>query len=308
MSKILLLSLLIAFLGAGKLLAQTPSDHLMMSKYELCIAASYDQSKWDEYWEGTYLRSNANIGTFTRSTIMPMIAAGITDNLNILIATPFMKTESTGGQLAGVQGFQDLSIALKYLLMKKELGIGNLSVLATVGYSTPMSDYLSDYLPYSLGLGANEITLRGIVHYELKKGIYVRGAGAYLWRGQTEVERDYYYNNGSYYSTWMDVPNAVNYNATLGGWLFDYSLQLEASYMSLKCVSGDDIRAYNMPQPTNKMEVEQVGFFAHYYFKNVVKGLGVLGYYAQVIDGRNMGKSTTIGGGVTYQFKVKDTE
>jgi hypothetical protein len=63
-----------------------------------------------------------------------------------------------------------------------------------------------------------------------------------------------------------------------------------------------------MPQPTNKMEVEQVSFFAHYYFKKGVKGLGVLGYYSQVIDGRNMGKSTTIGGGVTYQFKAKDTQ
>lgn len=308
MNRILPLSLLITFSVVGKLLAQTPSDHLMMSKYELCIAASYDQGKWDEYWEGTYLRTNDNIGTFTRSTLMPMIAAGITDKLNILIATPYVKTESTGGQLAGVQGFQDLSIALKYLLLKKELGIGNLSVLATAAYATPMSNYLSDYLPYSLGLGTNEITLRGIVHYELKQGIYIRGAGAYLWRGQTEVERDYYYNNGSYYTTWMDVPNAVNYNATLGGWLFDHSLQLEAGYMSLKCVTGDDIRAYNMPQPTNKMEVEQVSFFAHYYFKKVVKGLGVLGYYSQVIDGRNMGKSTTLGGGVTYQFKVKDAQ
>ena len=157
MNKILLLSLLITFSGVGKLLAQTPSDHLMMSKYELCIAASYDQGKWDEYWEGTYLRTNDNIGTFTRSTLKPMIAAGITDKLNILIATPYVKTESTGGQLAGVQGFQDLSIALKYLLLKKELGIGNLSVLATAAYATPMSNYLSDYLPYSLGLGASSV-------------------------------------------------------------------------------------------------------------------------------------------------------
>lgn len=309
MNKILLLILFtLTCVGTVSLQAQTPSDHLLMSKYELCIAATYDQGKWDEYWEGTYLRTNDNIGTFSRTTIMPMIAAGITDKLNILIATPYVKTESTGGQLAGVKGFQDFSIALKYQLLKKELGPGNLSVLATAAYATPMSNYLSDYLPYSIGLGTNEITLRGIVHYELDKGLYVRGAGAFLWRGQTEVERDYYYNNGSYYTTFMDVPNAVNYNATLGGWLLDYSLRLEAGYMALKCVSGDDIRSYNTPQPTNKMEVAQVGFFAQYYFKKVVKGLGVLGYYSQVIDGRNMGKSTTIGGGVTYQFKVKDTE
>lgn len=295
-------------LGIGSLFAQTPSDEILMKKYELCVAVAYDHGTWNEYWEGTYLRTNDNIGTFTRATVMPMIAAGITDKLNLLIATPYVKTESTGGQLAGVKGFQDLSIALKYEIIKKQLGKGNLAVLTTAAYATPMSNYLSDYLPYSIGLGTNEITLRGIVHYQLDKGMYVRAAGAYLWRGQTEVERDYYYNNGSYYTTFMDVPNAVNYNATIGTWLFNYALRVEASYMALKCVTGDDIRAYNSPQPTNKMEVEQVGFFAQYYFKKKVKGLGVLSYYSQVIDGRNMGKSTNLGVGATYQFKVKDTQ
>jgi len=308
MKKFLLSSLIMLTCMAGSLYAQTPSDEILMKKYELCVAVAYDHSTWDQYWEGTYLRGNENIGTFTRQTIAPMIAAGITDKLNILIATPYVKTESSGGQLTGVQGFQDLSIALKYEIFKKALGKGNLSVLGTAAYATPMSNYISDYLPYSIGLGTNELTLRGIVHYQLEKGMYVRAAGAYLWRGQTRAERDYYYNNGSYYTTWMDVPNAVNYNASIGTWLFDYALRVEATYMVMNATSGDDIRAYNMPQPTNKMEMSQVGGFVQYYFQKGVKGLGVLAYYSQVIDGRNMGKSTNIGVGATYQFKVKDSQ
>ncbi len=309
MKKYLLLHLFtISLLSTGSLMAQTPSDEILMKKYELCVAVSFDQGTWNEYWEGTYLRGNENIGTFTRSTVTPMVAAGITDKLNILIATPYVKTESTGGQLAGAMGFQDLSIALKYEIIKEQIGKGNLSLLGTAAFATPMSDYLSDYLPYSIGLGTNEWTLRAILHYQLDKGMYVRVAGAHLWRGQTEVERDYYYNNGSYYTTWMDVPNAWNYNATLGTWLFNYALRIEASYMALKSTSGDDIRPYNSPQPTNKMEMEQVGAFAQYYFKKKVKGLGLLSYYSQVIDGRNMGKSTNIGVGATYQFKVKDVQ
>jgi len=309
MKKYLLLSLLsFSLFGANSLLAQTPSDEILMKKYELCVAATYDHGEWNKYWEGTYLRGNENIGTLTRNTVMPMVAAGITDKLNILIATPYVQTKSSGGQLAGVKGFQDISIALKYELLKKKMGPGNLSVLTTAAYATPMSNYLSDYMPYSLGLGTNEFTLRAIVHYQLDKGMYVRAAGAHLWRGQTKAERDYYYNNGSYYTTWMDVPNAWNYNATLGTWLFNYALRVEASYMAMKSTSGDDIRAYNMPQPTNKMEMEQVGFFAQYYFKKKIKGLGILSYYSQVIDGRNMGKSTNMGVGATYQFKVKDSQ
>ncbi|MDZ7649022.1 MAG: hypothetical protein U5K54_18680 [Cytophagales bacterium] len=53
-----------------------------------------------------------------------------------------------------------------------------------------------------------------------------------------------------------------------------YSLRLEASYVGLKSTSGDDIRKYNAPQPTNKMEFDQVGFLSQYYFKKHLKGLG----------------------------------
>ena len=279
-----------------------------MKKHEVCFALSYDRGEWDEYWEGAELRVNGNIGTLTRNTTVPMVAYGITNKLNFLMATPYVTTKSTGGQLAGVKGFQDVSVALKYEIIKKKIGKGNLAALATAAFATPMSNYLSDYMPYSLGLGTNEGTLRGILHYQLDKGMYVRVAGAHLWRGQTETERDYYYNNGSYYTPFMDVPNAWNYNATIGTWLFDYALRLEANYTALKSTSGDDIRKYNSPQPTNKVEVAQVGGFAQYYFKKNLKGLGVLAYYSQLIDGRNMGKFTNIGVGATYQFRVKNSQ
>ncbi|MDX5479103.1 MAG: transporter, partial [Cyclobacteriaceae bacterium] len=77
----------------------------------------------------------------------------------------------------------------------------------------------------------------------------------------------------------------------------------EATYMSFNCLSGDDIRAYNRPQPTNKMEVSQIGAWAQYYIKED-RGLGALAYVNQTLSGRNMGNATTIGIGLTYQFKV----
>ena len=308
MKKYLLLNLFALWMGVLPLVAQTPADEILMKKNELCVALTYDKGNWDEYWEGADLRVNGNIGTLTRNTTAPMVAYGITDKLNFLMATPYVKTKSNGGQLAGAQGFQDVSVALKYEIIKKKLGKGNLAALATAAFATPMSNYLSDYMPYSLGLGTNEGTLRGIVHYQLDKGMYARVAGAHLWRGQTETERDYYYNNGSYYTPFMDVPNAWNCNATIGTWLFDYALKVEVNYMALMSTGGDDIRAYNAPQPTNKVEVSQVGGFAQYYFKKNLKGLGVLAYYSQMIDGRNMGKFTNIGVGATYQFRVKNSQ
>jgi hypothetical protein len=101
----------------------------------------------------------------------------------------------------------------------------------------------------------------------------------------------------------MDVPNAWEYNAVVGIWLLDNTLKLEANYYGLKSTSGDDIRKYNAAQPTNKVEFEQVGF-AFQYFIKPLKGVSVLGYYTSMFDGRNMGKFTNIGGGLTYQFKI----
>jgi hypothetical protein len=134
-------------------------------------------------------------------------------------------------------------------------------------------------------------------------GLYVRATGGHLFRGDTKVERDYYYANGSYYTPWMDVPNAWEYTGAIGWWLLDSSLKLEANYYALQSTSGDDIRKYNAAQPTNKVNFDQVGFSAQYFIQPV-KGLGVLAYYSQMLNGRNMGKFTTFGGGLTYQFKI----
>ena len=298
---------LIAFLcSIGVVRAQMPNDAIMMKKKEACFALSYDQGSFDQYWEGTYLRKNEIIATVNRQVIMPMIAIGILDKLNFYVAVPYVKTESdepNGGQLQGVKGFQDLSLALKYEILNKELGKGKLAVLASGGYATPITNYLSDYRPYSLGNGTDEWSLRAIVQYKLNMGLYVRGMGGHLFRGQTKIERDYYYNNGSYYSRWMDVPSAWEYHGTLGVWLLDNTLKVEATYYAMTSTSGDDIRKYNAPQPTNKVNFDQVGGLAQYYLKPV-KGLGVLAYYSQMLNGRNMGKYTNFGFGATYQFQM----
>lgn len=304
MRKILLLSVGALF-STGALFGQTFSDAVMMKKNEICFAFMYDQSQWDQYWEGTNLISNENIGTFTRSTYMGMVAYGITDKFNVLLSAPYVSTKSDGGQLAGVQGFQDVNVAVKYEIIKKDFGKHRVLALAVAQFGTPMSNYLSDYMPYSLGLGTQQFTARAIGQYEFNKMIYVRASAAYVWRGQTEVERPYYYNNGSYYTTFMDVPNAIDFQAILGGWALKHNLRLEASYTILNSVDGDDIRTWNMPQPTNKMEATQAGFFAQYYLQSIapLKGFSLMASYNQVLDGRNVGKATSFGGGITYQFK-----
>ncbi|OOG69273.1 transporter [Algoriphagus sp. A40] len=302
--KSMFLGLLFASLGLMQLTyAQTPTDGLMMPKGEICIAVIYEDANWDHYWEGTYLRTNGNIGTFNRKMLMPMIVGGITDKINVIVSLPYVKTSASAGQLTGVEGFQDFGISLKAQLVEKTMEKSKLMVFSNLSFSTPASNYLSDYMPFSLGFGANELGLRAIGQYELNKGPYLRGSIAYLHRGATEAERDYYYQDGSYYTATMDVPDAWNAQLALGSWFLDKKLRVEATLTLLNSTSGDDIRAYNAPQPTNKVEYDQVGGFAQYYLKKG-GGLGFLAYYNHMFSGRNMGQFSGYGLGLTYQFKA----
>lgn len=298
---------LFALMAIGRAWGQTPLDAVMMKQRESCFAIMYDQGSFDHYWEGTYLRKNETIATVNRHFVLPMIAIGVHDKINVIVGVPYVKTfssEPNGGHLEGAKGFQDFSISVKGEILNKKIGPGNLALLATLGYSTPITNYLSDYRPYSIGFGANELSTRAIVHYKLDFGLYVRGTGSYLWRGQTQVERDYYYNNGSYYTDWMDVPSAWEYNAILGFRTLKNSLILEVNYTSLRSTSGDDIRPYNAAQPTNKVDADVVGGKIQGYFPKPVKGLGAFFYYYKTINGRNVGQYDGFGAGLTYQFKI----
>ena len=300
-------TLILLFGGLGLsyiTVAQTPTDGLMMPKGDLCFLLNYEYGQFDHYWEGETLRKNGTIAKVQRRTTLVMAAYGITKKLDAYVGLPYVSTNSTtpnGGKFAGTDGIQDLSLGLKYEAFRREGKKGEWTAFGSVLFSSPVSNYLSDYQPYSLGIGAPQIAWRALVEYEWNNGFYLRGNGGYTWKGYTEAEREYYYNEGSYYTAWMDVPSAWTYEVVLGKWFMDKSLRVEFNYNSSISASGDDIRAYNAPQPTNKVNMDRVGAFAQYFFKKP-KGLGIVASYSRVIHGRNAPELSSISAGVTYQF------
>jgi len=306
-NKILIFLTYLTLLKTTASMAQTPSDALMMDNNELCIAMIYQNDTWDEYWEGTLLRDNQNIGILTRNTIMPIMAYGISSKFNVIIALPYVTTEASRGQMVGASGLQDFGIFAKFSPYELKKESGSISTFVTGGFSVPASSYLSDYMPFNLGLGTQEFSLRGVLKYEHKSGVYLRGSYAYLHRTTTEAERDYYYADGSYYTTTMDVPSASNAEVALGGWLFNKAIQLEAGYVTQTSFTGDDIRRQNAGQPTNKMDMASINGRLR-YFPSILKGLSIMAGYSDVLSGRNVGKSTIISGGITYQFMLKKAQ
>ncbi len=283
--------------------AQTPTDAIMMTKGEMCIAAIYSHDSWDEYWEGTLLRTNGNIGTLTRQSISPMAIVGLNDRINFLVALPWMKTESSGGYIKGVSGLQDMGFWLKGKPLDSKLGPGDLTIHGTAGFTFPISNYLEDYGPYSLGLGCTDLSLTGILQYKLDMGLYLRGQAGYHWRGNSKIERDYYYTTHSNYSDQVDMPDAITWDATLGIWLFDSSLKIEATYGGLNTQDGFDIRRQDAGFPSNQMINTGYGGGFQYYLPGL-QGFSVIGAFHQVSTGRNVGKSMTYTGGIAYFFSA----
>jgi hypothetical protein len=283
------------------LTAQTPTDALMMDKGQICFAALYTHDTWDQYWEGELKRTNGNIGTLTRQTIMPMFALGITDRFNVIGALPWMKTQASGGQMRGVSGFQDFGLWLKATALEKTSGSGILSIHTVLGMTLPTSDYLEDYAPFSLGLGCPDFSIRATPQFLFNKGLFIRGTAAYNIRGSAKIERDYYYTTHGIYSDEVDMPNALSYGATIGQWLFDYTLQVQATFDGLNTFGGFDIRRQDAGFPSNKMNFTRVGAFVNYY-PTFAPGFGIVAQLNQVLTGRNVGMSTAFTGGITYQF------
>lgn len=281
------------------LTAQSPTDALMMPQHQICILGQYASGTWDEYWEGTNKRSNSNLGTFNTTNVMLMANYGITDRLNIMAGLPWIKN-SSDSYLKGQQGVQDLSAWLKYRPLALSAGPGEVRGFVTGGVSTPVSRYVNDLLPLSIGLRCPTASLRAVFNYTFNFGLYATAQAGHTWRGRTTIDRDsYLYNYQLYYTDKVPVPNVFDASARIG--FIRQRFQTEFWIERNACVSGDDIRYNDGPFPTNKMEATVAGWFGKVFVTNQ---WAFHASVSKVLAGRNAGLATTWAAGTTYFFTV----
>src|SRR5690242_612060 len=94
--------------------AQMENDGIMIPKNYLCPGVMYMNSSWNNYWEGTYKRTNGNIGNVTTNTYSFMATYGVTNNLIATVGLPYITTHATAGTLHNQSGIQDLSLNVKW--------------------------------------------------------------------------------------------------------------------------------------------------------------------------------------------------
>lgn len=281
---------------SSNIYAQMPHDVIYMPKKTACFAVSYSNSTWSKYWENTLKRENLNIGTHTTQSAMAMVAAGITNKLNVIVGLPYISTKTSAGNLMGQKGIQDLSGWLKYKLVENDKGI---SLHGVIGASMPLTNYVPDFLPMSIGLQAKTATGRLIANYTHKSGMYLTAHASYIYRSNIKIDRDAYQADNRIYNTnEVRVPNMTDVAARVGYW--KKGIQAEVFVEKFSGVGGDNIRRNDMPFPSNNMTATSLGFYGKYQPKNIGFNVRV----AHVLDGLNVGQSTSYSIGFLYQLNA----
>lgn len=276
--------------------AQTDMDAIMMEKNQFCVGPLYGYSSWKNYWEGTLKRENLNLGTVSAQTFALMGNYGITGKLNVLFNAPYIQTKASAGTLQGMQGFQDLSLFVKWMPVEKKWGPGIFSLYGIGGVSFPLTNYVADYLPLSIGLHTTTATARLMLDYQVNE-FFVTGSASYVFRSNITIDRTAYYTNEMHLSNEVEMPNASNFNFRTG--YRSSKLIAEAIVNVWTTLGGNDITRNNMPFPGNKMDATTVGGNIKYVAtKN--HNLSLVGGGNYVIAGRNVGQASTFYGSVFY--------
>lgn len=286
--------------------AQTLNDGIYMYKNKFCAGVMYTHDQWKNYWEGTLKRDNENLGKVSNSNITAMVNYGITNKLNVIASLPYVWTKASAGTLSGMSGVQDLTMGVKYKAIETELGKGKFSLHAIGGFTTPVSNYVADFLPMSIGIQSKTAFGKAMLQYLLPNNLFVSVNGSYTARKNITIDRESYYAGDQLInSNEVALPNLIGIHARAGYYINRWGAV--AIYEQMNSTSGFDIRRNDMPFPSNKMNVKRIGVWGSYRIKQA-GDLQLLFTLMQTIAGRNMGQSTTMMFGVAQILNFSKPE
>jgi hypothetical protein len=288
----------LAIIFTQKSSGQTDIDGIMMSRNNLCTGFQYSYSSWDHYWEGTLKRDNENLGTVSTQMIGWMGNYGITGKLNFLFSIPYVKTKASAGTLHGVDGLQDLSLAIKYQLFERKIAKGKLALIGVAGYSFPVTDYVADYQPLALGLKSKNLTLRLNADYE-NNHFFVTASAAYIHRSNVTIDRTAYYTTEMHLTNEVKMPDAGSF--ILRGGYRGNVIGAEAIFTNMTTFGGFDITRNNMPFPSNRMNATTAGINIKCNPK-AMPGMSLQAGTNYTLAGRNVGQSLGFNGALFYVF------
>ena len=96
--------------------AQSLDDAMLVRPRELRASVEVAGERWDEYWEGRLRRDNLNIGTLDTRVVALSAAYGVSERVSLFATLPHVRTSASRGVLAGMSGWQDLTVGATLLI------------------------------------------------------------------------------------------------------------------------------------------------------------------------------------------------
>jgi hypothetical protein len=170
-------------------------------------------------------------------------------------------------------------------------------VYALGGGSIPLTNYIADFLPLSIGLQSKTLSGRLLLDYQVGN-IFVTASGTYTGRSDITIDRNSYYTTSLHLTNRVDMPNMASWNVRAGyrsNWLI-----AEATFSQMITTGGFDIRKNDMPFPSNKMNSTMGGIDFKYTLPKKLNALSIVGGGMYTFTGRNVGQTTSWDLGVFY--------
>lgn len=277
--------------------AQTQSDALMIPKNSLFTSLNFTNSHWDSYWEGTFKRTNGNIGTLRTDTYSLGADYGISNRLNVLVSIPYVVTHASAGTLAPQQNFQDLEASLKWVALKYRSGDNQFRLITMATAILPITSYQADFLPMSIGPHSKGLMATMLFDYQVK-GFFITASGSYNYRSTITIDRNAYYTNTMHYSRQVDMPDQLQTSVRTGLRLSKWIAELVAVHR--ETLGGFDIRKNDSFFPSNRINTMTAGVNFK-YASGLAKGLEISAGADRVLSGRNAGQASIIHAGIIFQ-------
>ncbi len=274
--------------------AQSLNDGIYMPKQSFCGGIMLMQDQFENYWEGTTKRNNLNMGTVTVKGLGIMATYGLADNLNIVASLPYFQTEASAGVMSGMSGLQDLTVGLKYKMVK----MNYLSANVILGGSIPTNNYVAAF-PLAIGNQSKTAFGRMLIHFLNAQGWTATAQSTYTYRSNIKIDANNYYTDRNIFSNEVAMPNTAN--VSLRGGYYTYRVAAEAFIERNNTLGGFDIRRNDMMFPSNKMVSMRIGFTGFYRVKPL-HDLQILANIAYTLSGRNVGQATSMALGFMMAF------
>ena len=243
--------------------SQAPVDGYNKGKGNATIVGSFSNENFKKYYSAKGLTPAFRT---TRAYSLFGIV-GITDRFDAQVNIPYVTSKPESS-------FQDISVFLKYTLLKK----GKTKLLGSFGQSSPLANYKTSG-GSALGQKASSLDARLIIQQDLGNGFFAMLQSGYTKRSfptPSSVPASFKLGYGSskiYTDIWFDFQHAF------GG--------------------SDYLDGTGRPFTTLGVSYSKIGGQVYKPFTKHI-GLSLGGSY--VIDGRNIGKAMVLSGALIYNL------